>query len=197
MKSRVFSLLISLTFGTACAHIPRYLPYHDPLDAQEHLRLGNLYDSQGQREDARRQFEAAKALDPGSPEPFVALGNLEFEQGHIDRAETLFRAAIKKDSRSASAANNLAMVCLAKDKIDEAENWAQRALWQNSAIKPYVLDTLAEVYLREKRYAEAETAAEQALASAPAGDTALTEHLLATRRRLEALAPSGNEMVRP
>lgn len=197
MRLQVFLGIGAALFLAACAHLPRYMPYHDPLNASDHLRLGNAYESQGLLEEATRQFQAARAQAPDSPEPLLALGNLAFGRGELDGAESLFRSALRKDPRSAGAANNLAMVFLAKDRLPEAKQWAQRALWQNTTLKPYVLDTLAEIYFRERRFAQAETTAEEALSSAPAGDTALTDHLLATRRRIETATPAGEALARP
>ena len=193
---RFGGLAAALVLG-GCVHLPRYVPYQDPLNAQEHIRLGNTYAEQGLREQAERQFQAARRLDPDSPEPWVALGNLAYESGQMEQAESLFLRALKKDPRSAGAANNLAMVFLARERLDEAERWAKQALWQNGPLRPYVLDTLAEVYFRQKRYAEAESATAEALVAAAGHGPALSEHLLSIRRRLELVAPSGRTLARP
>jgi len=197
MNSRGFGWIVAaLAFG-GCLHLPRYVPYRDPLDAQEHIRLGNTYAAQGLREQAEQQFQSARRLDPNSPEPWVALGNLAYEQGQLDRAESLFRRALAKDPRCAGAANNLAMIYLARERLDEAERWAKQALWQNSPLKPYILDTLAEIYFRQKRYSEAESATAEALVAAAGEDPTLSEHLLSIRRRLDLVAPSGRTLARP
>jgi hypothetical protein len=79
------------------------------------------------------------------------------------------------------------MVALAGNgSLTEAEALAQDALLTAGALRPYVLDTLANIYLRERRYAEAAAAAALAEAETPAENVAVRAQLLETRKSIGA-----------
>jgi hypothetical protein len=79
------------------------------------------------------------------------------------------------------------MVVLAGNgSLTEAEALAQDALLTAGTLRPYVLDTLANIYLRERRYAEAEGAVAQAEAATPPENSAVLAQLLETRKSIGA-----------
>ena len=182
MKKRLLAALAGASL-CACAHLPPLILPSDPLSAAEHFKLGDAYAAQGLKNDAAAQYEAAARL--GSPEAFVALGNLAFESGDLKAAEKNYRRALKLSPHLAGAENNLASVYLRQDrKLDQAESLALDALDRDESLKPYVLDTLANVYLRQRRYPEALVAADQA-EKAAASDAALLSRLAETRKSIE------------
>ena len=71
---------VSYYFGCALAHAGRY-------------------------QEARQAFEAAAALDPQRPEPYVQLGHLCLLSGEAAEAEKHYRAAIAFGTRAAAAAH--------------------------------------------------------------------------------------------
>ena len=151
----------------ACAQLPRLFKAADPLTADQHFRLGSAYEARGLQDEAVRQYQRAVRLNRADPEAWVALGNVQFKRGDYSRAEDDYLHALNISPLHAGALNNLAMTYLAQDKkLKEAEALAKTALRQKGPLKPYILDTLANFYERERRYPEARASAAQAAAAA-------------------------------
>lgn len=130
----------------ACASLPRYFAASDALTAAEHDRLGAAYETQGLLDEARGQYRAALGLDHADAQAWVALGDLEFRRGDYRAAERDFRRALKAAPARADALNNLAMTYLARhENLPEARRLAEEALKQGGPVKPYALDTLADI----------------------------------------------------
>lgn len=165
MKRSAFALLcVALC---ACAGVKRNFAPADPLSADDHFRLGAALEAHGLPNDALKHYSRAVKLNPSNPEAWVALGNLKFKLGDFAAAEEDYRRALDRSPFHAGAQNNLALTYLAQNKnLKEAELLAKAALRQNGALRPYVLDTLANIYEREGRLPEARLAAEQAAAAA-------------------------------
>jgi len=185
----------ALLFGlacllAACAHAPRLGEAADALSAEEHLRLGASYEAQGMRADAVRQYEEAVSRSTSCAEGWLALGNIAFTDGRLTAAEDCYRKALQASPQHPGAANNLAMVYLEQNgSLTEAEALAQSALLNAGALRPYVLDTLANIYLRQKRYEEASTALDRAEEAAPADNAAVHAQLLKTRALINTARP--------
>jgi Tfp pilus assembly protein PilF len=155
----------------ACIRLPARPGSFNALSPEEHVSLGMSYEQKGEREAALIQYQAAVQGDRRYAEGWLALGNLAFNEGRLKDAEKAFRKARKVSPRHAGAANNLAMTILARGgRLAEAEALASEALLQSGPLKPYALDTLAQVYLKGKRYSDARAAVLEAQALAPAGD---------------------------
>ncbi len=172
-----------------CAHLPVLSVPGDPLSAEEHTRLGASYGAQGLRKEAAAQYEAALKKEPAYVPAWMAFGNASFDAGDLKSAERSFRRVLRLSPHHAGAGNNLAMVYLARDAdLAEAERLAQEALAQDGQLKPYILDTLANIHLKQKRYPEARAASDQALAAAP-DDGVVRKRLLQTRALIDAAQP--------
>lgn len=173
-------------FFSACGHFRAITALRDPLSAEEHLILGSSYEQQGLIKDAAQQFRKAVRLDPTHSAAWMALGNRYFNDDNFVSAEKAYKRALKLSTHNAGANNNLAMVYLKRNmKLAEAEEHARTALRQDSPLKPYILDTVANIYLRQRRFAEAEWALDEAEAAAPAGDTTFLYRLSETRRSMD------------
>lgn len=190
MKEAV--LLVTLLGALqACSGLPRIVVLHDPLTPQEHLTLGESYQAQGSTELAVREFQAALRLQNGYIPALVALGNLSFEAGTLQEAEDYYRKALAAVPDHPAASNNLAMVYLSRgDQLDEAERLAKSALAQEGALRPYILDTLARIYMRQGRYQEAKATLEEAETTAPIENKLLHERLAQSQRELTAALPA-------
>jgi Tfp pilus assembly protein PilF len=138
----------------------------DPLTVDEHLQLGAVYQHQGQWEPASREYHSALQQQPEHGPALMALGNLAFEQSHWAEAADAFQRVLDREPHHAAAANNLAMVLLATDtRLDEAEQLARRAREQPGPLRPYILETLASLYVRQGRFTEARQAVEEGIAA--------------------------------
>jgi len=157
----------------------------DPLSADEHARLGAAYEDQGLRADAKKEYRAAVRRDSGCAECWLALGNAEFNDGRLKEAESAFRKALKAEPLHAGAANNLAMTLLeGGTRLAEAEKLARSALANAGELRPYILDTLANILLRTGRPEQAAALLDQAEAGTPAQDSATRSRLAETRAKI-------------
>lgn len=187
LMARRFAWLALACLLTGCANISRVTAYRDALGPEEHLRLGASYEAQGLRAEASGQYRLAVKGDAGLAEGWLALGNMEFADGRLKEAGAYFRKALKASPRHPGASNNLAMVALAGNgSLTEAEALAQDALLTAGPLRPYVLDTLANIYLRERRYPEADAAVVQAEAVTAPGNSAVLAQLRETRKSINA-----------
>jgi tetratricopeptide (TPR) repeat protein len=145
MKKRAFSLLFVLSaflFTMACS-FPRVIILKDPLTPEEHLNLGVTYEQQGDFDNAIKEYNlAAKNL----PRAFLYLGNAHFQKGEWEKAEGYYRLAIEKEPDNADAHNNLAWLYFTRrERLDEAEKLAQKALELNPGKGDLYRDTLIKV----------------------------------------------------
>jgi tetratricopeptide (TPR) repeat protein len=169
-----------LLFGglQACSGIPRPAVLHDPLTPIEHVTLGTTYDAQGLKDKAALEYQAALRQRHEFVPALVGLGNLSFERGALEEAEGYYRRALATAPNHTSANNNLAVVYLMQgQRIDEAEQLALRALEQAGPMRPYVLDTMAKIYILKGEYVEARAVLEEAVSIAPPDDELLLKLL--------------------
>jgi len=184
-RHRGIFLMMTVTVLQGCSALPQLVRHSDPLSAEEHVRLGASYEAQGLNGAAVEQYKAALHLQKNNIPALVAWGNLAFEQGDLKNAEACYHRILRLNPNHAGANNNLAMVYLATGKqLDKAEQCAQRALKQGGPLKPYVLDTLATIYIREGRISEAQKALDEAVAAAPEDNKPLRDQLARTREKL-------------
>jgi len=149
------------------------------------MQLGASYEAQGLTEAAGGQYDAALRLQSHYIPAHIARGNLAFSGGNLKKAEACYRRVLRLDRNHAGANNNLAMVFLERGKdLKKAERYAQTALKQGGPLRPYVLETLAEIYIRQARAPEARKVLDEADAVAPSDNTALREELDKTRVKL-------------
>lgn len=183
LKSGKRAWALALLLAAGCSHLPPLTRRaSDALDPREHVRLGESYEAQGMRPEAAAQYEAAVRRDPSFVEGWVALGNLAFADGRFAAAEKAFRRAVKAAPLNPAALNNLAMTIMAREGgLDEAEALVRRALAQPGELRPYALETLANIRLRQKRYEEARDLVDQAEEAAPADNALVLGQLRATR----------------
>ncbi len=176
------ALALTSLLLAGCVQTPAFLRRGDTLAPREHYRLGSIYEEQGLWADAATQYRKATERDPSHAEGWLALGNIEFRAGRYPSAETYYRKALKAEALHPAAANNLAMTLLARGgDLDEAEMLAQGALPDAGALRPHVLDTLANIELRRRRYPQAMRFIEEAVAAVPEEERGVREQLLATR----------------
>ena len=179
----------------ACSNLPRLVVLNDPLTPEEHVTLGMSYMQEGLTEKAVEEFRAALKRQPGNVPALVALGNVSFEQGKLKEAEKYYRKVLAEVPGHPGAANNLAMVYVARgEQLEEAEKMALAALAQAGPLRPYCLDTLANIYVKQKRFQEATAVLDEAdTLAATSGSQALVERLKQSRQALSAAIVHGRK----
>ncbi len=175
---RLACVLAFLLTAAGCA-TPRVVVPTDPLSADEHLRLGAIYERQGRADLAAREYEAALRRERWHPGAHLGLGNLAAARGDLREAERHYRAALAREPNLADALNNLAWVYLLEGgRADEAAALAARALEAQPARAAYYGDTLGVALTRAGRPADGLAALRRALAAVPQEDTALRAEVL-------------------
>jgi Tfp pilus assembly protein PilF len=170
---------------SGCSLTKRVVIPHDPLTAQEHVALGEAYQAKGLKEAAEKEFRAAIDREADYVPALVSLGNLAFENGDLQQAEDYYRHALQRQPDHPQASNNLAMVYLTRgERLAEAEQLVHNALKGPSSLRPYVLDTLVGLYLKQGRLNEAAAALDEAEKSVTAGPESLREHFKQLRTEL-------------
>lgn len=132
-----------------CAQLPKVFRDRDPLTSDEHARLGAAYEAQGEKKAADAQYLRAVALDRRHEGAWMALGNRAYEERDFRKARRCYLRVLSLAPGHPGASNNLAMVYLAQDRrLEEAEGLAAGALAREGPLKPYLLDTLAQIKRR-------------------------------------------------
>jgi Flp pilus assembly protein TadD len=174
-----------LFIGLSCSGVPHIIVPTDPLTAEEHVKLGTIYDGEGLTEEARRQFQAALHQQTDHPGALIGLGNLSFQEHDYKAAEACYVRALGTAPGHPGASNNLAMIYLEQpNRLDEAERLARQALVKGGRLRPYILHTLAAVYIRQRRFEEARVALSEAELLATNGPLALTSQIRQARETL-------------
>jgi tetratricopeptide (TPR) repeat protein len=138
----LFFFICSLLSAPGCS-FPRLIVLRDPLTPEEHLNLGVTYEQQGDFDNAIREYRrAAKNL----PRANLYLGNAHFQKREWKEAEDFYRKAIEAEPNNADAHNNLAWLYYTrKEKLDQAERLAQKAMELNPAKRDVYRDTLEKI----------------------------------------------------
>jgi tetratricopeptide (TPR) repeat protein len=183
-RGAALALAVGAAGLSACAGV-KASRAEDPLSADEHMRLGSSYEDQSLRSAATKEYAAALRKEKDYLPALMALGNVAFQDGDLIESEIYYRRVLKLVPDHAGANNNLAMVFLVRgSRLDTAETLAKTALKNAGPFKPYVLDTLANVYMREGRYPDAKAILDEAESECSPTNTLLREHLSQSRRQL-------------
>ncbi len=148
----------SQIYETATQVHPSYLPAY--------LKLGKILIQQRDLEKAIYIYQKATKIAPDNPQVWVKLGVVYINQRQFEPAILAFKQAIAVDNTAAEAYNNLARLYAGLGKeMQWAIDLAEHAVTLMPTAKHY--DTLAYTYYRNREYAKALTAINQALALAP------------------------------
>lgn len=161
-------LIAAAVLLQAGCSLPRIIILHDPLSAEEHDRLGRIYESQGKQDLALQQYQAALKKDPGHVPSLLLLGDLSYVRGDWNGAEAAYRKAIKLTPENGDIYNNLAWVRLKQERdLKEAEALITKALSLTPDHRPYYLDTLGVIFIKQSRPREAVTALKESADGLP------------------------------
>lgn len=140
----------------------------DPLKAEEHIKLAQIYEAKGETELAAEEYKTALAQDKTNSMAYFGLGNISFKKGKYGDAEDYYKKAIENtpadDPRNAMFYNNLSCAYIEANKdLKEAERLVQRALLLDAEKAGIYQDTLGVIYTKLKEYEKADEAFSSAL----------------------------------
>ena len=201
--------LTILSLATSCS-LPKIIVLHDPLSAEEHIKLGGIYDSQGKTGLAREQYRFAVKQEPKNGRAWSLLGDIAYREKDYPEAEKAYGKALDLDPKSGDLHNNLAWVYVQQDKrLGKAQELVQAALEHTPAHQPYYLDTLGVIQLKLGKIPDAITSLLEAVETIPrgqpdllaeayqhladayhaAGDSPAADNALARMRQLKPVTP--------
>jgi len=210
------SVLLLALMLTGCS-LPKIIVLHDPLSADEHVKLGGIYDSQGKTGLARDQYRFAVKQAPKNVLAWSLLGDSAFRLKDYPEAEKAYEKALDLDRSNGDLLNNLAWVYIQQEKkLGKAQELVQAALEHAPDRRPYYLDTLGVLFLKDGKVPEAIAALKESSETIPrdqpefiaealqhladahraAGDGPAAENALAQMRALR-LAPRKELPVEP
>jgi adenylate cyclase len=108
----------------------------DPLAAELHRTLGNIYMNQERLEEAMESLQRSLELDPKNPNTYSNIGNLEKEKNNLTLALNWGRMSTEVDPQDHELATMLAQDLYALKLPEEGDRWYARvnALVPGSAI---------------------------------------------------------------
>ncbi len=173
-----------LAFTCGCPLSDSIVWLNDPLDAEEHVRLGAIYEKDGKLDLAQEQYMLALNKDRGQALAWAGLGNIRMARGRPQRAIKDYRRALKLEPDSPDILNNLAAAYLGVGKLGNAEDAVERAISLDGDNLCYYLDTRAELKLEMDDIEGARIDFCRALASAPGSDGAFREEVIQSLERI-------------
>ncbi|MGB9513837.1 MAG: tetratricopeptide repeat protein, partial [Candidatus Acidiferrum sp.] len=144
----------STNMSAAQAQLERAIQV-DPKNALAYLRLGGIYQNQGQTDAALAQYQKALALQPKSAALIALLGNVYLQKNDLATARKYFAQALEADPNFPVANANLAWVDAEEGKdLDNALALAQKAKYESPDL-PAITDILGWVMYKRGSYSGA------------------------------------------
>ncbi len=151
---------------------------------EDHLRLGRIYESNGNLRPALREYQRARLMRKKDSRPYFGMGNVQLRSGDFDQAQWSYKKAIKYNSSVGVYYNNLAWVYIKTHRYTDAYAMATRGAALDLR-RPYIyLDTIGVIEMRLGNFARAEQKLKQAAAAMP----------LANRRELLSVYENLHEL---
>jgi Tfp pilus assembly protein PilF len=155
----VVPLLLLLLLAGGCSRIPRIIVLEDPLSAAEHVELGVAYETKGELDLARREYERALRKDRKFYRARLNLGNVFLAKKEYGKAREEYLLALELRPGDAEATNNLSWAAIfSGEGIDEALARMESVVLGAGGRRPPLLDTLGVLRMRANRPREAEEA---------------------------------------
>jgi Tfp pilus assembly protein PilF len=186
----VLPLLLLLLLAGGCSRIPRIIVLEDPLSAAEHVELGVAYETKGELDLARREYERALQKDRKFYRARLNLGNIFLSKKEYGKAREEYLLALGLRPGDAEATNNLSWAAIfSGEGIDEALARMESVVLGAGGRRPPLLDTLGVLRMRANRPREAE----EAFALA---ETLCRQSGAAPREGVNGFAPCPEEVLR-
>jgi len=139
---------------------------------EEHLRLGGIYESNGNLRPALREYERARDMRPGDGRSYFGIANVQLRLGSPGDAEDGYKKAIELDPSTGVYFNNLAWVYIKMQRYTDAYSMATRGAALDPR-RPYIyLDTIGVVEMRLGNLSRAEQKLKEAAALMPPANRA-------------------------
>jgi len=158
-RSILALFLLFLLLAGGCSRIPRIIVLEDPLSAAEHVELGVAYETKGELDLARREYERALQKDRKFYRARLNLGNIFLSKKEYGKAREEYLLALGLRPGDAEATNNLSWAAIfSGEGIDEALARMESVVLGAGGRRPPLLDTLGVLRMRANRPREAEEA---------------------------------------
>jgi Tfp pilus assembly protein PilF len=189
-RSILALFLLFLLLAGGCSRIPRIIVLEDPLSAAEHVELGVAYETKGELDLARREYERALRKDRKFYRARLNLGNIFLSKKEYGKAREEYLLALGLRPGDAEATNNLSWAAIfSGEGIDEALARMESVVLGAGGRRPPLLDTLGVLRMRANRPREAE----EAFALA---ETLCRQAGAAPREGVNGFAPCTEEVLR-
>ncbi len=166
-RNSLYAVLLLSLLLSGCS-LPKIIVLHDPLSADEHIKLGSIYDAQGKTGLARDQYRAAVKQEPENGRAWTLLGDLAYRLKDYPEAEKAYGRALDLDPKNGDLLNNLAWVSVQQDKKPgRARELVTKALELTPAHRPYYLDTLGVILLKSGNIPDAVVALKESTETIP------------------------------
>jgi tetratricopeptide (TPR) repeat protein len=170
---RFLVVLLLAAAIAGCGRVPKIIVLEDPLSADEHVALGVAYERKGELAPAAREYGRALKKDGKSFRARLNLGNVRLAEKRYGEARREYLEALSLRPADPEATNNLAWAAiLSGNDREEALRRVDAVLAAREAhpppgdgLTPSLLDTRGVLLTRLARFAEAESAFEQAEAA--------------------------------
>lgn len=157
---------------TSCAGVRFMEAGRDPLSADEHLRLGAVYEAKNEDGLALREYREAIRADAGNPAAWFGLGNVHLKKKMYNEAMESYLKAVELDPKNGAFHNNLGWAYMETGRFDRAVEAVRDAVGIDQAGRHIYLDTLGVIEMRMGDYAGAQMSFKEAAVAAPLTDTA-------------------------
>ncbi|MBI5902695.1 MAG: tetratricopeptide repeat protein [Deltaproteobacteria bacterium] len=164
------ALALSMSLMASCARVRLMEAGKDPLSADEHLRLGVLYEAKNEDGLALREYQEAIGADPGNPAAWFGLGNVYLKKKTYNEAVESYLKAVELDPENGAFHNNLGWAYMETGRLDKAVEAVRDAIKIDRSGLHMYLDTLGVIEMRRGDYAGAQKSFKEAAEAAPITD---------------------------
>ncbi len=133
----------------------------------DHLRLGKIYESNGNLRPALREYQRARRMRKNDSRPYFGIGNIQLRSGEFTRAEKSYKKAIRRYSRVGVYYNNLAWVYINQKRYGEARSMVTKGARLDKGRSYIYLDTIGVIEMRQGNFTAAEQKLKEAIAAMP------------------------------
>jgi tetratricopeptide (TPR) repeat protein len=140
------------------------------LESDQASDLALLLERSGRLDLAEKWYQYSLDRDPGNGITLFNLANVYLKTKRWDEAQTIYFQLLKEKPDWTPLSNNLAWIYLEKGKYQEAIDIIKTAFKKGAKRQHDILDTMALVHCKLRRFKQAEAYFKEALDQAPSDD---------------------------